>query len=213
MDIYHLKPIMELLTKLLLVSYNEKIATEFYAFWDYFLSQKYLNPKKPKKILMQHFSLEYKFGSVKEIMLINIEEIAKNISDNTIAFEREKYSNKDYYYTDMRKSFLFNKPLFNKKKHKYPVIAIFFPAVSPQQTLRMNCIIEGNHRVTNATIKNETIDVIRINTILVPLNVFNRTRDWLLYVMIANFYEIIHKNNEITSYEQIENYLSKNLNK
>ena len=88
---------------------------------------------------------------------------------------------------------------------------MFFPAVSPQNKLRMNCIIEGNHRITNASIKKETIEVIRIDTILVPLNIFNRTRDWLLYIMIANFYEIVHKPEMITSYKAIENHLMKNV--
>lgn len=210
MDNYHLKPMLNLLTRLLIIKYNESVAASFYSFWDYYLSQIYINPKRPK-IFLQHFALEYRFNDIKETMLLNIDETAKYIANNLISVKKEKYNSDNYYYTDMRKGILFNKLFFQKKNHKYPIIALFFPAVSPQNKLRMNCIIEGNHRVTNAAIKNETIEVIRINTILVPLNMFNRTRDWLLYIMIANFYEIVHKPEMTTSYKNIGNHLIKDV--
>ena len=116
MDNYHLTPILKLLSKLLVFKYNESVAAGFYSFWDYHLNYEYRNPKRPK-IFLQHFPLEYRFNTIKETMLLNIDETAKYIDKNLISVKKEEYNSDDYYYTDMRNRIFFNKLFFSKKNH------------------------------------------------------------------------------------------------
>ncbi len=166
------------------------------------------SPQKVK-IISQWFVLKYRFGYSRLKFSFNIYEISKSIYANAISHHEERID-KGYYYYDTRNELLFNKGFLAKKEHEYPIIAIFLPAFDTQGILCMNGIIEGNHRVTNAKINNQKIDVVIIDTILLPLDVFGSTNEWLLYIMLANYYELMYKPEYFTSYSDIEKHLLKN---
>jgi len=188
---------------------DEKMAMDYLLFWTRFAAAATVNDGHASTTYRQCFPLEYLKDPMKETIWINIENCADLIKREQIKVSTVPFSRDDYYYTDMSKEKGFRRHYNKWHISKHPVIAIFFPCIASDGRLKHYAIVEGNHRITSAELNHKSINVSVIKTILLPPDMFEDSMSWLMYLAIANFYEIVHRPLGRTSYDQIEAHIKK----
>ena len=181
-------------------------AEDFREFWRQRTNVSYVFPER-KLYLQQRFPLQLVLPNIRFEIYINIHELVFWINNGQVDFHREKYNPSNMYYTYSKDNFL-KQFLMKKEIGRYPIIALFFPA-NTSDGLKYYQVVEGNHRLTKAGENITNTDILVVDTIVLPQSIFEIRDEWLGYLMISNYYEIVHVNETLrTSYKTLEEYLS-----
>ena len=194
----------------MLFVFNPNEEKAFRTFWRYYISKPYDSlycNEKPSQV----FPLQHKFSIVTFKIKIHINAInryVKYYQNNYVVFP---FSKDICYYTDMTKKRKWKSWLQHyqyNEADEYPIVAVYLPVAQiDRDTDVLYGIVDGNHRATLANLYNEHPDVICIQTYLLPQEVFCDEKSWLLYLMTANYCQLITHNYPKDIFDQIESLL------
>ncbi len=177
---------------------------DFDFFWEEYLNYEY-KPVGNHRFWGQYFNLEHVLPIGTQQMYFDISMCFNQLS--TIRNKTIRFSQNDFYYTDMSKypKSQISKLILSRHIGEYPIMAVYLPISSGQNY----AIIEGNHRVTNALVSHSEIDVLCFDSILLTPDMFTHMYNWLKYIMLANYYQITHNEPNQTSFFEIASFLDK----
>ena len=196
----HLKSLFKYLVTQ--IPLNNSNRAEFLLFWDEYLSLKYKYTDE-HKFFQQVFLFKCSIHGGNVQMNINVSGCLDNLE--VLPIITRQFTCEDFIYNQTRKNFLsaVNKLIHTRYIGQYPIMAIKMPNSADKKYI----VVEGNHRISTAVFENRPIDVLCFETFLLPPNMFLSIRNWLSYIMIASFYQILNFDSPSVCFQDIGTFL------